>query len=110
MCSNIIVSYVGNIAKCCAISHIGRNVAYMKYKYGTILLINYLSMLHVLGPHTILYLVSIRTSNMKNIINIKNCVHTLECFDKDMVDSVLYGKACEYIVLSILVCFYYMLC
>ena len=93
--SNNIVSHIGNIAKCCATSPIGRNIAYLKYKYD----INfddklYANVAGVRNAHNCtLYQQTLITN--KNLINVINCAYTIECFDADMVYSMLYNIACE---------------
>ena len=94
--SNNIVSHIGNIAKCCANSPVGRNIAYMKYKYD----INFddklsANVARVRNAQNCTLYQQALVYNMKNLINVKNCVYTLECFDADMVDSMLYNIACE---------------
>jgi len=93
---NNVISVIGNIAKRCALSPIGKNIAYLKYKYNIHLcdkLCVNVARIRQLGKcnsHQQALL-----CNMQTLINVKNGLSSLEGFDTDMVESMLYSISCD---------------
>ena len=94
--NNQLVSHMCNLAIHCANSPVGRNISFLKYKYGVNISDNLsVNVVRVKNAHLTTMPEMNNVFAVKELLNIKHGLYTVDGFNSDMIESILYSIACE---------------
>ena len=95
--NNSIVSYIGRLAITNANSPIGRNVAYLRYKYS----VDFMNagvtdnIARVMDAQVFYMEKQGLINNLRNLLNVKNGIMYIDDIDDEMVNTLIASVACD---------------